>query len=75
MDELRMRLEQLEKQVNQMGTKEKKEKKDKRAPSAYNMFIGDYLKNNKDPTKTHKQLFADATAAWKDKKAPSDKKA
>ena len=73
MDELKTRLEQLEKQVNQMGSKEKK--KEKKAPSAYNMFIGDYLKNNKDPTKTHKQLFAEATAAWKNQKAPSDKKA
>jgi hypothetical protein len=35
-----------------------------RAPSEYNKFMGDYMSKNKDPKKTHKDLFAEAVKAW-----------
>lgn len=77
MDEINSRLEKLEQRVTEMGSKEKKstEKrpKEKKSPSAYNMFIGEYLRKHKGE-KSHKELFADATAAWKAQKASSDKK-
>jgi hypothetical protein len=35
-----------------------------RAPSEYNKFMGDYISKNKDPKKTHKELFSEAVKAW-----------
>lgn len=68
MEELKSRLEKLEREVKEMGPKEKKSKEPK-TPSAYNMFIGKYLREHKGK-KPHKELFAEATAAWKAQKPP-----
>lgn len=70
--EIKSRLEKLEKEVKENVPKEKVPKV-KKLPSSYNIFIGDYLRKHKGQ-KPHKELFADATAAWKAQKAPIDKK-
>jgi hypothetical protein len=46
----------------QMG-KPKKEKKI-RKPSEFNIHMKKYLATHKDPSKTHKELFLEATKAW-----------
>ena len=45
----------------QMGKKEKKTRK----PSEFNIHMKNYLTKHKDPKKTHKELFLEATKAWK----------
>ena len=45
----------------------KKERKP-RKPSEYNEFIKDYFAKNKDPKKTHKELFGEAAKVWSSKK-------
>lgn len=73
------RLNVLEEKLRALETrllpeKEKeKEKKKKKSPSPYNIFIGNYLTSHRGQ-KPHKELFADATAAWTAQKASIDKK-
>ena len=35
-----------------------------RKPSEYNKFMGEYMAKNKSDKKHHKELFAEAVAAW-----------
>jgi hypothetical protein len=66
-DELVDRIKSLEEQVGKINkdkpSKDVTTKRPKRAPTAYNIFIGNYLKKHHGE-KDHKQLFSDATAAW-----------
>lgn len=60
-----------------MGKVVKKDKI-KRAPTAYNMFIGEAIvkirKDNTDPKLTHKHFFSMAVDSWKKKKADDEAK-
>jgi hypothetical protein len=61
----------LEKRVNELEAKmnvSAKPPRPPRAPSAYNKFMGDYIAKNKDPKKTHKELFGEAVKAWNESK-------
>ena len=64
----------LEKRINDLEAKmnappkASKPPRPPRAPSAYNKFMGDYIAKNKDPKKTHKDLFAEAVKAWNESK-------
>jgi len=65
-------LEKLSKRVTELeekmkGSVPKKDKKP-REPSEFNKFMGTYIKKNKDPKKTHRELFAEAIKAWNDTK-------
>jgi hypothetical protein len=68
-------LEELEKRVKEleskMGTDSSfgKKKRPPREPSEYNKFMKKYFAANKDPKKSHKDLFADAAKAWNVEKA------
>lgn len=57
---LTKRIEELEAKFGNTVSKPKK----KRKPSEYAIFMGDYMKKNKDPEKTHKKLFSEAVDAW-----------
>ena len=60
---LTKRIEELEAKFGASAPKPKRTRK----PSEYNVFMGKYLEKNKDPNKTHKQLFAEAVEAWNNK--------
>ena len=58
------RLTELEAKLNILDKPSVKEKKT-RKPSEYNIFMKNYFaKNNKDPKKTHRELFTEAAKAW-----------
>jgi hypothetical protein len=63
-------LQELAKRVESLESKIAGEKKPKRTrkPSEYNTFMGKYMEKNKDPKKTHKELFAEAVEAWNKQK-------
>ena len=63
-------IKKLEERVADLESKNgvpKKERKP-RKPSEYNEFIKDYFSKNKDPKKTHKELFGEAAKAWSSSK-------
>jgi hypothetical protein len=65
-------IKKLEQRVSDLESKTsavvpKKERKP-RKPSEYNDFMKDYFSKNKDPKKTHKELFGEAAKAWSSKK-------
>jgi hypothetical protein len=61
---LEERVSDLESKTSGVPKKERKPRK----PSEYNDFIKDYFSKNKDPKKTHKELFGEAAKAWSSKK-------
>ena len=66
-------LEKLSKRITDLEEKMKgsvptKKEKKPREPSEFNKFMGNYIKKNKDPKKTHRELFAEAIKAWNDTK-------
>jgi hypothetical protein len=61
---LTKRIEELEAKFGSSAPKPKRTRK----PSEYAIFMGDYMKKNKDDKKTHKVLFAEAVAAWNKQK-------
>jgi hypothetical protein len=50
------------------SSKSVKDVKKPRKPSEYNIFMKDYFAKNKDPKKTHRELFTEAAKAWSSKK-------
>jgi hypothetical protein len=62
---LEQRVSDLESKTNGVPQKERKPRK----PSEYNEFMKDYFAKNKDPKKTHKELFGEAAKAWSSKKS------
>lgn len=60
------RIDQLESKIGSTSapTKAKRTRK----PSEYNIFMGKYMDKNKDPKKSHKDLFGEAVAAWNKQK-------
>jgi hypothetical protein len=60
LSELTKRVDLLESKLGNSVPKVKRTRK----PSEYNIFMGKYLEKNKDPKKTHKELFGEAVAAW-----------
>ncbi len=50
------------------GVKTAESVKKPRKPSEYNIFMKDYFAKNKDPKKTHRELFTEAAKAWSSKK-------
>ena len=60
------RLTELEDKFAQKTSKPVKEKKP-RKPSEYNIFMKNYFVKNKDPKKTHRELFTEAAKAWSNK--------
>jgi len=60
------RVKDLEKLLSSSG-QTKKEKKP-RKKSEYNIFVQKYISKNKDPSKSHKELFSDAAKAWGESK-------
>ena len=62
-------MEALEKRMDALETKFGKAKTPvkpvkPRKPSEYNTFVKKYISDNKSPTKSHKELFAEAAKAW-----------
>lgn len=59
-------IKKLEQRVHDLETKMGKQKKERkpREPSQYNKFMKDFISKNKDPKKTHSELFAEAAKAW-----------
>jgi hypothetical protein len=64
---LEKRINDLEAKMN-VPQKPPKPPRAPRAPSAYNKFMGEYIAKNKDPKKTHKELFGEAVKAWNEAK-------
>ena len=70
-DKLNKRLTELEdKMKKSCNLEDKKSSKSKvtRKPSEYNIFMKDYFVNNKNPKKTHRDMFTEAAKAWSAKK-------
>ena len=67
-DETIKKLEQRLSELETRLTQPPKPTRPPRAPSAYNTFMGQYIQKNKNPKKTHKELFAEAVKAWNAKK-------
>ena len=61
------RLTDLEDKLKSTSVKAESVKKP-RKPSEYNIFMKDYFVKNKDPKKTHRELFTEAAKAWSSKK-------
>jgi hypothetical protein len=58
-------IKKLEQRVTDLESKIKVKKERKtREPSEYNKFMKDFISKNKDPKKTHPELFAEAAKAW-----------
>ena len=83
MEDTESRFKKLERQISELqtGVNKKKEKKP-RPPSKYNMFMGQFIteqKNKLGEKYDHKKVFADAAAAWtenkngKSKETPKEK--
>ena len=62
------RISDLESKIKS-GKSDKSDKSDKppklsRKPSEYNIFMGKYIKDNKNQNKPHKELFTEAVKEW-----------
>ena len=66
-EELSSRIEKLE---SEFGKDKQKKDRKPREKSAYNIFVQEYIaeQKKKNTTKTHKELFADAAKEWSSKK-------
>jgi hypothetical protein len=60
---LEKRLTELESKLNSPKVVRKPRK-----PSEYNDFVKNYISKNKDPKKTHAEIFSEAAKAWSAKK-------
>jgi len=63
--DIRKRLSDLE---TKFGNVTEKKPRAPREPSEYNIFMKEYFAKNKDPKKSHKDLFGDAAKAWSEAK-------
>ncbi len=59
--DLKKRLDTLE---SKMGAAAPVKVKRTREKSEYNIFMGEYMKKNKDPKKAHADLFRESVQAW-----------
>lgn len=65
-------IKNFEQRISDLESKIKSGKSDKsdkppklpRKPSEYNIFMGKYIKDNKNQSKPHKELFAEAVKEW-----------
>ena len=58
-------IKKLEQRVKNLEDKfEHKPDKKTRKKSDYNIFVQDYIAKNKNPKKTHKELFSEAAKTW-----------
>ena len=62
--DLKKRLDNLESKMGATTVKVKRT----REKSEYNIFMGEYMKKNKDPKKVHADLFKEAVQAWNKQK-------
>ena len=60
------RVKDLEKLLS--SSRQTKKEKKPRKKSEYNIFVQKYISKNKDPSKSHKELFSDAAKAWGESK-------
>ena len=60
----------LEKRISDLEAQLAKPKKERkpREPSEFNIHMKNYLAKNKNPSKTHREVWADGVKAWNDKK-------
>ena len=58
--DLKKRIDNLESKMGAAPVKVKRT----REKSEYNIFMGDYMKKNKDPKKAHADLFKESVQAW-----------
>ena len=66
-EDIHSRLEKLE---TEFGKKKPEKERKPREKSAYNIFVQEYIseQKKKNTTKSHKELFADAAKEWSSKK-------
>jgi len=73
--ELTKRLGEVEKRLEKAQFGKKKREGPPRKPSEYNIFVKKFLAANKDPNKSHAELFKEASAKWSAEKADKADKA
>ena len=63
-------IKKLEKRITDLEAQLAKPKKERkpREPSEFNIHMKNYLAKNKDPKKTHRELWSEGVKAWNDKK-------
>ena len=63
-------IKKLEQRLTDLESKMGKPKKERkpREPSEYNKFMKNFISKNKDPKKTHSELFSEGAKAWGEKK-------